>query len=95
MPKFKKRQFFVDAVQVTKEMFDTKQFPPGVLVRQVPWQGEYARELELKHGPLEVPFLVRRIGDVRVRVYDWIVTDGVGERHCVHDAEFQSLFEPA
>lgn len=95
MAKFKKKQVVVEAVQITKEMFETKKFPEGVCVRQISWQGAYARELELKHGPLEVPFLISRAGEDRLKLWDWIVTNDVGERKVVEDLAFKELFEPA
>lgn len=93
MPKFKKKSSVVDAVQVTDEMFRAGAFPQGVIVRQMPWEGQYARELELKHGPLDVPFVIEPEGPVRLTVGDWIVTDPSGSRRRCQDKVFRELFE--
>lgn len=94
MPKYKKKLVVVDAVQVTGEMFRSGKFPPGVIVRQIPWEGQYARELELKHGPLDVPFVVEPEGPERLTVGDWVVTDPTGARRRCQDKVFTELFEP-
>lgn len=91
--KFRKKPMVVDAVQITADMFNVRKFPEGVIIRQVPWQGDYARELELKHGPLEVPFVVEPTGPERLAVGDWVVTHENGERHRCEDRAFQTLFE--
>lgn len=91
--RFRKKLMVVEAAQITPDMFNTRKFPAGVVIRQVPWEGQYARELELKHGPLEVPFVVEPTGPERLSVGDWVVTNEAGERHRCEDRGFQLLFE--
>ena len=93
--KYQKKREIVDAVQITDAMFSTGKFPAGVVVRQMPWEGQYARELELKHGPLEVPFVIEPTGPERLTVGDWVLTNERGERHRCQDRVFRELFEPA
>jgi len=92
--KYRKKPMVVDAVQITADMFNLRKFPDGVIIRQVPWEGQYAHELELKHGPLEVPFVVEPTGPERLSVGDWVVTDEKGERRRCEDQAFRILFEP-
>lgn len=92
--KYRKKPMVVDAVQITENMFNTQKFPEGVIVRQVPWEGQYARELELKHGPLNVPFVIEPTGPERLSVGDWVVTDEKSERRRCEDRAFRILFEP-
>jgi hypothetical protein len=92
--KYQKKREVVDAIQITSTMFNESKFPEGVVVRQVPWEGQYARELELKHGPLDVPFVIEPTGPERLTVGDWVLTNERGERHRCQDRIFQELFEP-
>jgi len=92
--KFRKKSMVVEAVQITADMFNTRRFPVDVEIRQVPWEGQYARELELKHGPLDVPFVIEPTGPERLSVGDWIVTDENGDRRRCEDQAFRILFEP-
>lgn len=93
--KYQKKPMIVDAIQITCDMFNrTEKFPDGVTIRQVPWEGQYARELELKHGPLDVPFVIEPTGPERLSVGDWVVTDEKGDRRRCEDLAFRILFEP-
>jgi len=91
---YRKKPLIVDAVQITSEMFHADKFPEGVIVRQIPWDGQYAHELELKHGPLDVPFVIEPTGPERLTVGDWVVTNKDGERHRCSDEAFRKIFEP-
>jgi hypothetical protein len=91
---YRKKPMVVDAVQITEAMFNTGKFPEGVVVRQMPWEGQYARELELKHGPLEVPFVIEPTGPERLTCGDWILKNESGERRRCQDKVFRELFEP-
>ena len=93
--KYQKKPMIVDAVQITVDMFNrTEKFPHIVTIRQVPWEGQYARELELKHGPLDVPFIIEPTGPERLSVGDWVVTDEKGDSRRCEDQAFRILFEP-
>ena len=81
----------VEAFQITEKMFDRSRFPVGIELRHVQWEGTYARELELKHGALEVPFLLTEEGARRLKLSDWVVTFTSGEKRIVDNHAFGFL----
>lgn len=94
MPRYRKKPEEVDAIQITSEMFNKQSFPACCTIKQIPWEGPYARELQLKHGPLEVPFLMKRSGHERLTVGDWILFGDDGEPNRCEDVVFKALYEP-
>ncbi len=86
--KFRKKPLVIDAVQFTKEMFDTNiNIPEGVICNSTKYDPEIGKITE--YG-----FCIRTLeGDMTVSVGDWIITGIKGEKYPCKPDIFEATYE--